>query len=421
MLPFYIFAYIRHILVRFHVFSRGRFSSRSSLSCAPSESVRSLCAQSAMDMFANALIDVVEVGVETQLMPTTAPSQVTATGCPSSVTSSVETIVLRDDEEERSISTGSPMVRGMSAGKPSVDTKRKVANTPKPEPTKRPRLSQNSLSLKPVNMIDAEDVMCVFVDRGECTVPVPLWHQYMVSWRDADFADSKWIVVSNYERWVMQVVDAVTCRSVRQVAKAFADKLKTEFLTCLAKARRPGQMENLFEDDNSDDKAGQCRLRERRVDAVLKTNIGGFNVFCLNHAARMVLKLDRATAKFISAWVVPLVRELARSQAQCPSSPESVASISTDTVAGFQFCASTTPNIRDKVQWNPLKHLWEILLKKPKGALSGQFRVDPGLSAALYEEEKVVSYHRAIEAWNSHDGSTRHRIPLACHAASGSD
>ena len=139
---------------------------------------------------------------------------------------------------------------------------------------------------------------------------------------------------------------------------------------------------------------------------------------CMNVGTRMVLKLDSATAKFISAWVIPLVRELARSQAQSPSSPETVASESTDTFASFQFCASPTPNIRDKVQWNPMKHCWEILVKKPKGALRGRFRVDPELSAALYDEEKVAAYRRAVEAWDSVDGSTRHRISSPGHAVS---
>jgi len=254
-------------------------------------------------------------------------------------------------------------------------------------------------------------------------VPVPLWNQYKASWRDADFADSNWIIVSNYERWVMQAVDAVTCRSVREVVKAFMDQFRTEFLTCLERARRPSQLDSPFDEDDTDDKAGQGSSIPSFKGSFLATmeiNIGGFNVQCMNYAPRMVLKLDLATAKFISAWVIPLMRELARSQVQSPSSPETVASKSMDAFGGFQFCASPTPHIRDKVQWNPMKHSWEILVKKAKVALPGQFRVDPDLSAALYDEEKVAVYRRAVEAWNSMDGSARHRIPCVGHAVIGS-
>ena len=77
------------------------------------------------------------------------------------------------------------------------------------------------------------------------------------------------------------------------------------------------------------------------------------------------------------------------------------------------MCASPTPNIRDKVQWNPLKHTWIIIVKKQKGPLAGKYCVDPELAPEKYEKEKVAAYNRAIAAWNSHDGSTRHRIPIA--------
>ena len=127
-------------------------------------------------------------------------------------------------------------------------------------------------------------------------------------------------------------------------------------------------VEKDYDEDDTDDKAGQGSSTPSFTGSFLATvaiNIGGFNVQCMNYGPRMVLKLDLATAKFISAWVIPLMRELARSQAQSHLSLETAASESTDAFAGFQFCARPTPNIRDKVQWNPMKHCWRILVKKP--------------------------------------------------------
>ena len=60
-------------------------------------------------------------------------------------------------------------------------------------------------------------------------------------------------------------------------------------------------------------------------------------------------------------------------------------------------------------------------MKKPTRAAAVSnpaFVVDPELSPVDYEEAKVASYHRAIAAWNSIDGTKRHRIPVALSQAS---
>ena len=138
---------------------------------------------------------------------------------------------------------------------------------------------------------------------------------------------------------------------------------------------------------------------------------GGFDLVCLNHGNRIALKLCDDTAKFIAAWVVPLLRELAHSQ----DSQQLGATTDTDkhrpsTLQGFHFCASSTPNLRDKICWNPLRHSWEASLKYAKGKLTEKFVVDPSIAAHLYEAQKLAMYVAAIAAWNRLDGSTRHRI-----------
>ncbi len=123
-----------------------------------------------------------------------------------------------------------------------------------------------------------------------------------------------------------------------------------------------------------------------------------------------MFKVDRLTATCIVGWVVPLVSELARSQADVESSSDALTSDTPTKMAAFHFTASPTPNVRGKVTWNPSAHMWALQVGKPKGqaALS---QVDPSLDADQYEREKVAAYSRAIQAWNRIDGTTRHRIP----------
>ena len=110
-------------------------------------------------------------------------------------------------------------------------------------------------------------------------------------------------------------------------------------------------------------------------------------------------------------WVLPLLRELARSQdSQQLEATTATEELCPRTLQRFHFCASRTPNLRDKVCWNPLRHSWELRLKKAKGTLNDKFAVDPSLTAERYEEQKLAMYVAAIAAWNRLDGSSRHRI-----------
>ena len=332
--------------------------------------------------------------------------------CPES-----DVILLSDDADESSPCTDSPPADGLSAEPSSSTSKRKTSGCPDASKafvpkSKRPKghSYEAAIKLTPYTAItDFREVLCFVVQRKKCPVVVPLWSQYTASWKSVDMPD-KWIVVSNYERWIQQLVDAVTIKCVRTISKQFTDKLKTEFVTCLWKARRPSSLDDPFEDKTLI--KDQLIKNYKATDAALVIQIGGHSVTCLNNASRMVLKLDNATAKFISDWVVPFVTKVALCQA-LPLAPSNA--VADGTLANFQLIASATPNLRDKVQWNPSNHIWEVVVKKPKSghALdSSAFHVDPKLSPAAYEEEKTEAYRRAIMAWNSVDGSNRHRIAL---------
>ena len=95
-----------------------------------------------------------------------------------------------------------------------------------------------------------------------------------------------------------------------------------------------------------------------------------------------------------------------------------------------------TPNVRDKVLWDPTNNAWKLLLvekNKPKRAsfIDDQgvtLKVPERLTAAEHEIEKKSAYARATRAWNALDASGRWRIPLhlsiqlkPLSSASGSD
>ena len=366
-----------------------------------------------MDIFAEALDDCVEINVKVDAVTPTAPRRDFATRFVSAVTSNEEIIVDIDDSDHAASHTGSQPSQDVSSSHVYPDLKRSLPESISQAKKKRSALNTNSSVLKCVDAGDADNVACVFVQSGKCEVPVALWNQYNVVWKGADFKTSTWIVVGNYERWFMQLVDATTSKSVRTVAKNFIDKFRLEFNACIATARKSNHMNtpDMDRDDKEPTAPSQVRFSAGRFAPVVEVNIAGFKVSCLNNTSRMVLKMDPATTTFIKKWVAPHVRQLAHKQSDSPTCSITVASASTGQVAGFQLCASATPNIREKVYWNPKTHSWTLGLRKPKGPVTENFAVEPQLSAEKYEEEKTAAYRRAIETWNKLDGSSRFKIP----------
>ena len=103
------------------------------------------------------------------------------------------------------------------------------------------------------------------------------------------------------------------------------DRFRNEFLTCLEIARRRVVLPDAFgvaHDENKittapsnvDRVQDRHAVRDRHSLPEVVVHVGGFDLVCLNHGNRIVLKLCDDTVNFISAWVVPVLRELARSQ-----------------------------------------------------------------------------------------------------------
>ena len=276
-------------------------------------------------------------------------------------------------------------------------------------------------------------ISCVFApvegpDDQARAVPVPLWPQYHARWRNDAVIDTAFLVVCNYERWFNQLVYTIAKDScVRKTAKSFLDHFKEEFRVAMGvtrKQRSPG-LKNPFEDTLSDDEHGDDDSQGSRApktrDGLVSLVFAGHTIFCLNHLGhgniRMVLQMDDAAGRFLSAWLVPTLVHFAckaRAALQKPVAVPSTA-VGPEDSPGFHMGVSSTPNIRGKVLWVPSDHKWKLVVKKPTGAdpgLSAKVRVDSALQGTAYEDAKRAAYWRAVLAWNQLDGSKRHRIPL---------
>ena len=390
-----------------------------------------------MDLFADALVCNLTCGDIKQSSPSVAPSQ----GLPTRPSQGVlrrmrahvdaedvvATVLDSDDENPQlPITMGDPACADAfahSLAAQSLDCKSGVSSTP--PPCKRRCLPGLQFKLIEVPAADAMDICCIFVDHGKIRVPVPLWGQYTVTWKGGDLEQSRWILVSNYERWVDALVDNITNTSRRKIGKSFIDRVRNEFLKCMETARSPNRpIEDAFEKTTGDTppapstnalEATKLQWRQRAKNRTnspsMAVNIGAFRVMCLNDAKKIVLRLDEETIKFIKEWMVPLLRETARSQDELDRGSVRASVEAPAKLATFHFSAPTTPNIRDKVLWNPTTHSWQILLRKNKAVPSDTFTVDPCLDKQSYDEQKGAAYCRAIETWNELDGTSRFRIP----------
>ena len=260
---------------------------------------------------------------------------------------------------------------------------------------------------------------CSLNKNGKDQVSVPLWCQYDATWRDVNFAGAKWVIVSNYESWVMDLVDAITNKSVRDVARGFVGLFRKHFQKALSQVRKANRLENPLSDSDSENATAPSQVVRtyELTSAVVELTLAEFTVTVLNSSRRMALKVDEAAVKFVTGWIVPLIRLCAtrKPDSQVLEAPST--SPSHGHPSSFCLRDDPTPNIRDKVCWNPTEHKWKVFLKSPKGRLPESFAVDPNLDAQTYEQQKVASYWRAVDAWNRLDDSKRIRIPTTRIAA----
>ena len=382
-----------------------------------------------MDFFADALFDngamCAPAAVNVLLAPShenadafMPPSQESASAGSTEVCSGGILIDLLDDPTETSPASK------MSHDKPEKSNSvKRTIDASSPPSIKKPKATatknkKDRCKLKEVVLdgtaSNGYNVTCVPVPRGNRQKVVPLWPLYEAQWRNYDFQDAKWIVVGNYESWVKQIVAEFSSKTTREMSKVFFDKVRLEFHTCLSQARKATPSATMDSDDEAD--AAAPDQGKKVVKPFLQVQIGGFSVECLNTNRRVVFKLDADTVGFINNWICPLIKELCRSNLERADSPKDASTPAADEGASnldvFKFTACATPNIREKVIWDPLTNEWKILVKKPKGSAPMPRFVDPALAAEDYEKQKVVEYWKAVQAWNDSDGSPRLRIPV---------
>ena len=139
----------------------------------------------------------------------------------------------------------------------------------------------------------------------------------------------------------------------------------------------------------------------------------------LNDARKLCVRLEEKSARFVSEWMLPLVHEVvARADKADHSTPETASSSdSSRPVAKFNFLASDTPNIANKIYWQPGHHRYLVHVLLPEGTGKAmknhviKMSVDSKKSAEEYENVQVALCWKAVTTWNERDMSKRERIP----------
>ena len=325
------------------------------------------------------------------------------------------------------VAATTPRKRALAAAKATVATKRK-RSAPNP---------LEVLIMTPLNEVGGTKIESIFVParKGEQTHAIPLWPQFTAVWRGADFGNRTWLKVAPTSRWVEHLVTVVTKHKSRNVIQRMCLAVRAEFAACLTRARvaqcatlgkSASQVfaEQILEDsdasndedtlDDSDDSQHTPPPKE----AAMAVDIAGKCVMCINTMKQFCLAVDGNTLEFIKDVLVPLIHKTAHS----PAKTKHRATPTNKTTPNgsqpmFQFSFDLNHvcnNIPQKVQWNPKTHSWRVLAQKvqPGTAITKSFQVDKGLSSAEYHKHRVAMYLVALEAWNTSDGSRRHRIRL---------
>ena len=274
--------------------------------------------------------------------------------------------------------------------------------------------------------------------------PVALWGQYTVEWDDKLLKDIVCLSVSTQESWVREMVGALTTRCIRDMVQTLMTKVMAEFKAALVASRSrleeaEKEIEDAFTDaarknlrsENSNAEMNklsrtnafslaQHRRSKNSVAAFLNVNIGDHIVEVLNDAHRFVIKLfdhgklQKNTIAWIQKWLLPLAKVRITHDSRSQKSESSQETQPVLNLAPFHFKASPTPNIRDRVTWNPTHSAWLVHVKKDKHPAAPKvLKVETtGMSKdeAAAENDKV--YIQAIQQWNKCDGSNRQMLEV---------
>lgn len=148
---------------------------------------------------------------------------------------------------------------------------------------------------------------------------------------------------------------------------------------------------------------------------VFKVHCGGMPVTILNDGRQMILQLDDDGVRFIQHGMKELIEKLTMRASDPSTSPVKIDDLET---ACFKFDDST-PNIFEKVIWDPDRRSWKVTYKSNgKKTITYQDRsgislgVSDELSEEAFESKKADLYTTAIQTWNDLDKSSRKKITV---------
>ena len=233
---------------------------------------------------------------------------------------------------------------------------------------------------------------------------VPVWPQYT----QAGFPGEVWITVGPKEQWYNDIVKAMSAEKHRvHVTETFTALLRESVL-----AARGGRV------CGDDGKSGKLvRRAPFKTERTLDITIQGHALSAANSLRPFMLKAESRTYEFLGGPFCAFVRRaLLSAESKDDRLPADAASV-TPAQEGFSFGKALCPNVRDKVSWFPTDSVWKLQIRKPKAVLKKyedeqgrSLRVSLGLCDIEYQQAQSDAYIRAVDTWNSVDGTKRDRI-----------
>ena len=249
--------------------------------------------------------------------------------------------------------------------------------------------------------------------------PITVWPQYTVEGIEGTF-----VVCSPSEMWMDASLHALrpktttsnSAKAMRSLVKGLQTAMRTVLRSGLQQHRKGG--EHADDAESSDDGAAQTRPKPRnfsgfKLDQVflIKINVAGAPLTIVNYGRHLIARVDDDAMHFIRSCIPDIIRKLSVSDA-----PDEIVPTPSTPDTGFKF-DDNTPNIRDKVVWEPGRNGWLVTMKRGGSTCttfeeqSGASLIVPdGLTADEHDNAKRTAYTRAIATWNAMDQSKRHRI-----------
>ena len=191
-------------------------------------------------------------------------------------------------------------------------------------------------------------------------VPVPIWPQYTVP-----EAKGRFVIVSCSEQWVRLLLSTVRVRNETQ-----SRILEPLFMHAVRVLFREGRARTLSllgapPCDSSDDdedafatrKVARSTFKVSKV-LLISMELAGRRFTAVNYGKVFILQLDDVGIKFIETTLVDTIRELTVSG----TNPTAINAPNPNVFRFDDF----TPNVRDKVIWDPDTNSWSLKLLKTK-------------------------------------------------------